>query len=194
MQENKLQVTVTFRHVDSSEAIRAHAEERVQRSASKYLKNAQEAHVILSVVKQRHTAEINLHAAHFDISAHETTGDLYGAIDMATTKLEAQLRKHKDRINHHKGKPHLGGAPTMIPVDVYQGSDGPEEEDEASTDVPSVITTDNIPAKPLSVEDAILHLELSHQDFLVFRNSSTEAISVIYRRKDGNFGLIAPGN
>lgn len=186
-----MQVTVTFRHVDPSDAIRTHAEERVQRAASKYLQNAQEAHVILSVVKQRHTAEINVHASNFDISAHETTSDLYAAIDMAVTKLEAQLRKHKDRINHHKGKQHLGGAPTMIPVDVYQVDD---HELEQSEDAPQVVTTDNIPAKPLSVEDAILHLQLSHQDFLVFRNSSTEAISVIYRRKDGNFGLISPGS
>ncbi len=181
-----MQINVTFRHVDSSEPIRSHAEEKVSRAISKYLKNATEAHVILSVVKQRHEAEINVHATNYDISAHETTGDLYSAIDRAVSKLEAQLRKHKDRINHRKGGEHLGGAPTMIPVEVYEISEGDDS-------MPTVVESDNIPAKPLSVEDAIVQLELSHQDFLVFRNAGNDAISVVYRRKDGNFGLIAPG-
>jgi putative sigma-54 modulation protein len=181
-----VQINVTFRHVDPSDPIRHQAEDKVTRAVGKYLKHATEAHVILSVVKSRHTAEIIIHAAHFDITAHGTTDNLYAAIDKAVTKLEAQLRKHKDRINHHKGGTPLGGAPTMIPVDVYEYIDGEES-------VPSVIESDNIPAKPLSVEDAIVHLELSHQDFLVFRNAKSDAISVVYRRKDGNFGLIAPG-
>lgn len=182
-----MQISVTFRHSDPSDAVRTHAEEKVSRAINKYLKQATEAHVILSVEKHRRSAEINVHATNFDISAHETTHDMYEAVDKAVTKLEAQLRKHKDRINHHKGGQHLGGAPTMIPVEVYELADGEDAR-------PTVIETDNIPAKPLTVEDAIVQLELSHQNFLVFRNSVTNDISVVYRRTAGNFGLIAPGN
>ncbi len=181
-----MQVSVTFRHVDPNDAMRSYATEKVQRLANKYLKKAQDAHVVLSVTKRRHNAEIQIHAAHFDISAHESTGDLHSAIDMALSKVEVQMRRHNDRINHHKGRQPAGGAPTMIPVDVIAGPDYDESGE------PRVVETDDIPAKPLSVEDAVLQLELNHAEFLVFRNSANESISVVYRRRDGNYGLIAP--
>ena len=181
-----MQVSVTFRHVDPSDAVRDYAVEKVTRIVGKYLKRAQDAHVILSVTKRRHQAEINVHSPHFEISAHDVTGDLYTSIDGALSKVEAQLRKHKDRVNHRKGGQSVSSEPTMIPVDVF-ASEAAEEPTG-----PQVIETENFPAKPLSVEDAILQLDLSHAEFLVFRNSDTESVSVLYRRRDGNYGLIAP--
>jgi putative sigma-54 modulation protein len=181
-----LEVSVTFRHVESTPALKEYAIEKVARTCSKYLHFTHEASVILSVVKQRHMAEINVHAKHFDISAHETTADLYSAIDLAVDKLEAQLRKHKDRINHHKGRQPASGEAKTVAVEVFDV----EERDDSGT--PRIIEKDNIPAKPLSIDDAILQLEINHADFLVFWNSSTESISVIYKRRDGNYGLITP--
>jgi len=181
-----LEVSVTFRHIEPTAALKDYATEKVERICGKYLRFPLEASVILSVGKQQHLAEINVHAKHFDISAHETTGDLYSAIDLAVDKLEAQLRRHKDRINHHKGRQPASGEAKTVAVEVFEV----EEHDESGT--PRVIEKDNIPAKPLSIDDAILQLELSHQDFLVFWNSSTELISVLYKRRDGNYGLITP--
>jgi len=182
-----LQISVTFRHIDSTPALQEYATEKISKIASKYLPKPGSAHVVLSVVKQRHTAEISLHASHFDITAHETTDDLYSALDLTLSKIERQLRKHKDRINHRKGRMPTGGDPTMIPVDVFSN----ENFDEEGT--PLVIENDNIPAKPLSIEDAILQLELSHAEFLVFRNAlKNESISVVYKRRDGSYGLITP--
>lgn len=183
-----LQVAVTFRHVDPSDALRDYATDKVSRIAGKYLKRAQEAHVILSVNKHRHSAEINIHASHFDISAHESTADLYSAIDMCLSKLETQLRKHNDRLNHHKGAAPPSGNNVALPVDVFAA----EQLDESGT--PTVIETDSMPTKPLSVEDAIFQLELTHYEFLVFRNSVTDAINVVYKRRDGNYGLIVPNS
>ena len=183
-----MQVLVTFRHMDASDALRTYAVDKVERVAAKYLKNAVEAHVILehSGHRKRNSAEINIHASNFDISAHSDSDDMYSAIDFAMDKVEAQLRKHKDRINDRKGRPSVPEAATNIPVDVL----GPHDDDGG----PRVIETDSMPAKPLSVEDAVLQLDLSHSDFLVFRNSATNSISVVYRRRDGNYGLIIPGN
>jgi len=182
--------TVTFRHIDPSAPIRTHAEEKVERPIKKYLKDALGAQVRLSVTRQRHMAEIQVHAANFDISASQTTGDLYSAVDAAVSKLEAQLRKHKDRINHRKGGASLTATPTKIPVDVYAIADS---DDSATRKPPVVVTQESMPATPLTIEDAIIQLELQDQAFLVFRNSSTDVISVVYRRNDGTFGLIAPG-
>ena len=181
-----MQTSVTFRHVDPSEAIRVHAEEKIEKVVGKYLQRAQEAHATLSVTKRRHMADIHIHGPHFDVSAHAVTEDLYSAIDGAIAKIEKQLRRHKDRINHHKGAQHAGGDLTMIPVDVIESMDEDLEGE------PKVIETESIPAKPMSVEDAILQLDLAHAEFLVFRNQATDAISVVYRRRDGNYGLIVP--
>lgn len=181
-----MQVSVTFRHMDASEPLRAHAIEKVERIVAKYLKNALEAHVILATNRHRahNLAEINIHAAHFDISAHAENPDLYTAIDMAVVKVEAQLRKHKDRINDRKGRANAAAVATSIPVDVL----GPQDEKGTSP----VVETETIQAKPLTVDDAVLQLELTHAEFLVFRNSANDSISVVYRRRDGHYGLLVP--
>lgn len=181
-----MQVSVTFRHMDASDALRDYAVEKAQRTASKYLKNALESHVILIANRHRQqfTAEINIHAAGYDISAHADNSDLYAAIDFAMDKVEAQLRKHKDRINDRKGRASLHEIATRIPVDVVQQAN--------DTGVTKVIETETLEAKPLSVDDAVLQLELTHSEFLVFRNSENSAISVVYKRRDGHYGLIIP--
>jgi putative sigma-54 modulation protein len=186
-EENALKVSVTFRHMDASDALRDYAVEKVERIVTKYLKHALEAHVILDSMRHRqiNMAEINIHATGFDISAHSENPDLYAAIDFATDKVEAQLRKHKDRINDRRGRASLPEiASTMIPVDVVTPHD-----DQGST---RVIETEMMQAKPLSVDDAVMQLELTHSEFLVFRNAANSSISVVYRRRDGHYGLIVP--
>jgi putative sigma-54 modulation protein len=172
--------------MDVSDALRGYAAEKVERIVSKYLKNAVEAHVILASNRHRqhNTAEIHIRASQFDIAAHAENSDLYAGIDFAVDKVEAQLRKHKDRINDRKGRASLHEIATMIPVDVVSSHD-----DSGST---KVIETETLQARPLTVDDAVMQLELSHSEFLVFRNSATSAISVVYRRRDGHYGLIVP--
>jgi putative sigma-54 modulation protein len=182
-----LQVSVTFRHMEPSDALRSYAVEKVERIAGKYLKNAVDAHVILisnNRQRQLNTAEINIHASNYDISAHADNSDLYAAIDFAMDKVEAQLRKHKDRINDRKGRASLHEIATMIPVEVVE-----QHPDGGNT---KVIETETLQAKPLSVDDAVMQLELTHSEFLVFRNAANSAISVVYKRRDGHYGLIVP--
>ncbi len=181
-----MQITVTFRHIESSDAVRDYATEKVAKVIGKYLRRPIEANIILSVVKREQRAEILVHASRFDITARESTGDLYSAIDLAVDKLESRLRKHKDRIYRRKGKQPASGKSTPVRVDVI------EAEEPESSGEPRIVESDSIPAKPLSVEDAILQLELNHDEFLVFRNSQSEEISVLYKRRDGNYGLITP--
>lgn len=185
-QERPLQVSVTFRHMDASDALRSYAAEKVERLASKYLKNAVEAHVILASNRHRqhNVAEVNIHASNFDISAHAENPDLYAGIDFAMDKVEAQLRKHKDRLNDRKGRASLAEIATMIPVEVVSSHD-----EHGAT---KVIETETLQAKPLSVDDAVMQLELTHSEFLVFRNAATSSISVVYKRRDGHYGLIVP--
>ncbi len=170
-----MQVMVTFRHVEPTDGLRQHAEEKVQR-VHKYLRRPIEAHVTLSVEKQRHIAEVQVSANHLNITATEETGDLYSAIDLAMSKIERQIKKHVARFKDHKGTNNTAVSKLVA-----------EKERSGAT-----IHTQRVPVKPMSVDEAVMQLKLRKNDFLLFTNAATDALSVVYRRKDGNYGLIEP--
>jgi putative sigma-54 modulation protein len=95
-----MQVTVTFRHMESSDAVREYAEEKLQR-IEKYLQPPVEVHVILEVDKFMHRAEIDVHAKGIHLNAHEVTADMYAAIDGVADKIERQVQKHKEKVKKH---------------------------------------------------------------------------------------------
>lgn len=97
-----MQISVTFRHMEASEALKKHIHEKFE-PLKKYLIKPIEVHVTLSVEKFRHTAEIVLNEQNFQAKALETTNDMYASIDLTIHKIEKQLKKHKDKIQeHHK--------------------------------------------------------------------------------------------
>ena len=102
---SSLQISVTFRHVQHDQPLRDYAIEKLGRAASKYLHKAERAHVILSMENRQYRAEINLHASHLEVSAHASADDPYPAIDAVVDRLEAQLRKHKDKLDDRKHSP-----------------------------------------------------------------------------------------
>jgi putative sigma-54 modulation protein len=169
-----MQVMVTFRHVEPTAGLRQHAEEKVQR-VHRYLRRPIEAHVILSVEKQRHIAEVQLTANHLNVTATEETDDLYSAIDLAMTKIERQVKKHAAKIKDHKGPNNVANPPTGT-----------------NPRTGSTIHTQRVAVKPMSVDEAVMQLKLQKNDFLLFTNAATDTLSVVYRRKDGNYGLIEP--
>jgi putative sigma-54 modulation protein len=178
-----MRIAVTFRHVDPTPALRTYAEEKLAR-VRKYLRRPVDAHVILSVAKERHVAEITLQADHVTMFAQEETHDLYSAIDLALDKLEHQAQKLKAKRRSHKGA--LAArreAPTAI-------------EEEASlagtTVMPEIVRGVPVPANPMSLEEAVERLSRSRDEFLVFRNASHKGLAVLYRRRDGKYGLIEP--
>ena len=178
-----MQIAVTFRHVDPTPALKAYAEEKLAR-VKKYLRRPVDAHVILSVSKERHEAEITLNADHVTMFARETTHDLYAAIDLAVDRLEHQAQKLHERRRHHKG-----GANARVPAESQVTTSVLSAEPGAA---PEVIRTQRVPAKPMSVEEAVEQLAASSDEFLVFTHAATERVAVLYRRKDGNYGLIEP--
>lgn len=172
-----MQVSVTFRHVDATPALKSHAEDRLGRLA-KYVHRPGVAHVVLSVEKDRHTAEITWQADHESLFAKEETGDLYAAIDLAVAKLEHQAQRLKQRRDTHKGPGSNGPTP---------GRGGAAA---ASGDSRPVVVPHPLDPKPVALEDAVGRLERSGDEFLAFVDAETQAMAVLYRRKDGNWGLI----
>jgi putative sigma-54 modulation protein len=193
-----MQVNVTFRHIAATEPLRRYAEDRVQRIA-KYLHRPIDAHVILSVDKRRHMAEIVLNADRTKFNAKEETGDLYSAIDAASDKLEQRARKHTDKLKSHKlparSPRRRGRIPDVIeppPTSLGLRVDVIRADTFSRRNGPEIIKTTRMPVKPMSVEEAVMQMDLMSNDFLVFRNAADDSLAVVYRRKDGNYGLIAP--
>ncbi|HBG45479.1 MAG TPA: ribosome-associated translation inhibitor RaiA [Deltaproteobacteria bacterium] len=176
-----MQKSVTFRHMESSEALKKYAEDKSDR-LSKYLFEPIEIHWVLSVERIRHIADATVNANGTTFKSQFDTQDMYSAIDMVIDKIEGQAMKHKEKLKTHK--PH-NGEPASIRYTVPEG-----EAAAGAVERPRIVKKENQFVKPMSVEEASMQMDIIGKDFLVFTDSATGNISVIYRLKDGDYGLI----
>jgi putative sigma-54 modulation protein len=177
-----MQLTITFRHHEPDEEIKEYARDKLGR-LEKYLSASMDAQVILTQEKHRHKVEVLLKADGFSLTAQEETADFYSSIDAVVDNLERQLKKRKEKTHRHKGQNERLWEQTMEVLSLEMGEDDEE---------PRVFVSRNVYAKPMSLEEAVMQLKVSDDEFLVFTDSETQRINVLYRRKDGNFGLIEP--
>jgi putative sigma-54 modulation protein len=178
-----MDITVTFRHTDPIESLRAYAEEKVSK-IKKYLDVPLEANIVLTVEKFRHIADVSLSVNGTPIKAVEETGDMYSAIDQVMDKIENRVKKHISKIRDHRQEIAKGEANSM--------NDEVNYATDLALDGPA-IEVEQMVAKPMDPEEAAMQLNLLNQDFLVFRNAKSREINVIYNLADGNLGLIVPG-
>jgi len=179
-----MDITVTGRHLDVTPAIKEYAASKVEHIGMDFPRILS-AHFIVEVDKFRHIAELILVcSSHITIEAREVSEDLYASIDRVVDKVARQMRKYKTKIQNHRPRSydtrHLDEH--VLTHDLH--------EDEGRH---HVVRTEKFPVKPMSVEEAVLQLELaSSRQFLVFINADDQKVNVIYRRKNGDFGLILP--
>ena len=102
---SNLNISVTFRHTDPTDALKSYAEEKIKSRLQKYVNGAADVHVILTVEKRDHQAEVNVLSKAFDVSSKATTDDLYSAIDKVVDTLSTQIKKQKDKLTDHKNTP-----------------------------------------------------------------------------------------
>lgn len=179
-----MQVTTTFRQMEQSDAIKSYAEEKLER-VLKYIDEPVSAQVYFAVEKKiRHIVEIVISAKGVNTKASEATNDMYAAVDAVIDKIERQLKRYKEKIKTHKPNGEERGR--QISKKIFHA-----ESIEASKE-PVVIRTKTETAKPMSVEEAVMQMDLLHKDFIVYTDSVSSELNVLYRRKDGNFGLIEP--
>ena len=179
-----MQVTTTFRHMEQSDALKAYAEEKLER-VTKYIDSPINVQVYFSVEKKiRHIVEIVINSKGVSTKASEATHDMYAAIDAVIDKIERQLVRYKEKIKAHKPNGDEHGR--QLSKKIFEA-----ESIDASTDS-VVIKTTTETAKPMSVEEAVMQMDLLHKDFIVFTDADSSEINVLYRRKDGNYGLIEP--
>ena len=180
-----MQKAMTFINLDSSEALRTYAFEKLDR-LDKFLQSKAQANVVLTVEKFRHIAEINIKADGFMVNAREETSDMYSAIDMALDKIDKQIKKNKDKFKKRRST----SAKYKAMSNAQMNEETPAES--AQDDTPKLMTIKNVEYKPMDVEEAVMQMRLIKDNFLVFADAETEQINVLYRLKDGNFGLIQP--
>jgi len=185
-------VTVKGKNVEVTDALRRYAEKKVQK-LEKYFKDIKEAQVTQSVQRNWHTVEVQLEGDGVLLRGEERSDNMYASIDQVVEKLEKQVKKFKGKVYgkaHETGpkeKEHL--KERIIAETAAIEAEEEEEEEEA---LPKIVRMKRFQLKPMTPEQAAHQMELLHHDFFVFQNEETEEVNVVYRRKDGNYGLIEP--
>ena len=173
-----MKVIITGRHIKLNDDIRSYAEEKLHK-AETYFDRIIEGHMILSAEKHRRIAEVTLSAKRATFHAQEETEDLYASIDGVVEKIDTQIRRYKKKLDARRHQ----HEEALFTDD--------EEEEESETE-PRVIRVNKFAPKLLTPQEAVTQIELSGDDFLMFSNSQTNQVNVVYRRKDGNYGWIEP--
>lgn len=204
-----MQMNITFRQFGTSDALKEYAREKVDR-VNRLLDRAGEAHVVLSLERHLHHADITIHSGSWVLRGREKSEDMYASIDLAMDKIERQLRRYKDKLKSHHGRERvhhrqeLMNQLSRVRHAVFE-MPGDEEANpaeaapapgtaqaEANDGSPRMLRTTHLTVKQLKVEEAVMQMNLMNNDFYVFHNVETNAMSVLYRRKDGQYGLIEP--
>ncbi len=148
----------------------------------KYFENPEEitANVLVKIKGLEQIIEVTALTKRFTLRAEESNEDFYAAVDLVINKLERQIRKNKDRLN----RKYKNVESVDFNLD-YQDNEPDEEVNDSK-----IVKRKNISMKPMDEEEAILQIELLNHDFFVFKNIDEECVSVLYKRKDGNYGII----
>lgn len=183
-----MQIQVTGRHMPVTDAIRDYADEKISKAAKVHDSDEMAIDVVLHVEKnpankKKDVAEVTAHMKGIVVRAEEAATDMYEAIDLVAEKLERQMRKYKDRlVGRRNGKTSVK---TAAGVDELPAPLAEELEGE-------VVRKKIIELKPMTEDEAILQLELLGHDFFVFQHIEDGNLNVLYRRQNGDYGLIQP--
>jgi len=174
------------RNVKITPQFQTHAQERIER-LQRFFSRILQVHVSIKRQRGQYSAELTLNASGMVLRAEEQQPDMYVAFDDAVEKLERRLKRFKERLYHHS----RGTIRKQVPPEESAEAEEPEEAAETE---PSIVRTKRFSMKPMAPEEAALQMEMLHHDFFVFTNSETNEVNVIYRRRDGNYGLIEPAS
>lgn len=187
-----MNTAITGRHMELTDALRAYIENGLKKIETHFDKVI-DADVVLTVEKHRHIAEVNVHANGIRIHSREASMDMYASVDAVMEKLEKQIRKFKDRINRHQPR-RSRDAKTYDHAIISMEPENDAGRNDASAAIPAhrVVHREKLPMKPMSVDEAVMQLELVEDPFLVFLNADTSQVNVLYARTDSTYGLLEP--
>ncbi|MFC1668460.1 ribosome hibernation-promoting factor, HPF/YfiA family [Chlamydiota bacterium] len=179
-----MEITVTGRHVNVTEAMKQYAQQKIEK-VIRNIPKVINVHIIIDIEKFHHIAEVVILAGNnITIRAKESTEDMYSSIDILASKIERQVKKYKGKLYNHRLRPtkEIAFTENVLSSEEIDDDDGQ----------PRIMTSERFEIKPMFVDEAAMQMDLSSESFKVFLNAQSERVNVIYRRKDGNYGLIEP--
>ena len=179
-----MKISIRGDRVEITEAMKNHIEEKLEK-IDKYLDNPEEveAKVLIKILKDRQKVEVTIPLKNFILRAEETQNDVYSAVDVLVDNIERQIRKNKSKLQDQAIKNYKNERNFAMNV-----IDEIDDEDEESKF--KIVKRKEIEAKPMSEEEAILQMELLGHDFYLFKNQDTMKPTLVYKRKDNQYGII----
>ncbi len=190
-----MQIKVSGKQIDVGEALRTHVEYNMVAAVAKYFDRPVDAHVVFSRNGHEFKCDSSVHlSTGLTAQAHAVNGEIYAAFDQATDRIEKQLRRYKRRLkDHHQNR--------QDPIElieaqsyVLRGHDEEVDDDEVNGMQPVIIAEMSTAIKSLTVGEAVMQMELTHAQFLMFKNDANGRINIVFQRDDGNVGWIDPAN
>ncbi len=175
-----MKLNIRGEKISITSSMKAYVTEKLSK-LDKYFENPEEinANILVRIKGLEQIVEVTALTKKFTLRAEESNDDFYKAVDLVVTKLERQIRKNKDRLNKkYKNVEHL------------EFNFDYETDEKVEKNESSIIKRKNISMKPMDEEEAMLQIELLNHDFFVFKNINEECVSVLYKRKDNNYGII----
>ncbi len=184
-----LPITVTVRHEDITDSLRDYARKKIEGLHLDYPKII-EAKAILDVQKDRHIAEIILFCTnHITIEAHSETRDMYKSLDETIDKISRRMRKHKTRLLK-KNRPHRNESIRYLDERYFTEEALDHPDDSTEDPIPFIVHPEKYAVKTMFKEDAIMELELSDRPFILYKSARRDCLTIIYRRKDGEYAAL----
>jgi putative sigma-54 modulation protein len=185
-----MQTTVTFKNIDPSDSLKSYVKKKLEKF-DKILDNPGEAHVVLSVEKIRHIAEITLTCDRLKIHAKEESERMYTSIDALMDIVKSQINRNKEKIKRHTSRNKRNIKDDVMQFNMPDGQ-APDQMTPEQAMVDQIII-ETIDSKPMDIEDAVIELNSGRQPFFVFNNARTQQLNVLYKHNNGKLGLIQPG-
>ena len=179
-----MNIAVRGKNIDITPALRDYVEKRVSK-VTKYFSEVDSIHAILAVEKNQHSVEVTVPVNGIILRAQETTSDMYSSIDLVVDKIERQITKYKTKLMKRFRSAAPGGESGRFLSELVP--DVVSAEDDFK-----VIKTKRFAIKPMTAEEAIMQMNLLNHNFFVYFDADDEAVSIVYKRTDGNYGLILP--
>ena len=174
-----MEITISGKSIDVTPALRSYIENKLQK-INRIIQDVMDVHVTLSVQKHLQLVDFTVKTRNSIFTSHASTTDMYASINDGIDTMLKQARRQRKKTISRKGRGRMEIS-EMLPQESEEDSDSQQD---------SVIYRERMPVKPLSLEEARLQLKGADNDFLLFRNSTTSELSLIYVRKDGSIGLI----
>ena len=176
-----MMVNVKGRNIEITPALKDYVEKRVSK-VTRYFSDIKDISALLKVEKNKQIVELTVNAGYVLLRAEEGTKDMYEAIDLVVEKIEKQISKHKTKLTRRFRDSASFKSELVVP----------SKQEEADNEEFKVVRSKRFPIKPMSIEESIMQMNLLNHSFFVYIDAEDDSMGIVYKRHDGNYGLIQP--